>query len=111
MVIESKIAVNCHRSISLQQCNKNKFIFGKIHCFSRKMFRRCLTFDAVYRHVRCVIIYFNTLKNTDQAPGLQCFLNFKVDLNLRFSLKMTKVYYNHFPKDKVDLNLQKYLNI
>ena len=45
------------------------------------------------------------------APGLQCFLNFKVDLNLRFSLKMTKVYNNHFPKDKVDLNLRKNLNI
>ena len=38
-------------------------------------------------------------------------LTLKVDLNLRFSLKLTKVYYNRFSHFEVDLNLRKYLNI
>ena len=52
-----KIAVNCHHFIPLQTCNKNIFIFGKFHYFfSRKIFRWCLTFDAVY-------IYSSTIRH------------------------------------------------
>ena len=47
-----KIAVNCPHYIPLQTCNKNKFIFGKFHCFFRKIFRWCLTFDAVYTYMQ-----------------------------------------------------------
>ena len=48
MIKESNFSVNCYHLISFQKCHKNKFMFGKLHYFSRKIFRWCLTFDAVY---------------------------------------------------------------
>ena len=48
MLIKTKFAVKCHNFILFHKYNKYKFIFRKLHCFSSKMFRRCLTFDAVY---------------------------------------------------------------
>ena len=55
-------------------------------------------------------LFFNTLILT-WAQNYNASLTVKVDLNLRFSLKSTKVYYNRFSYFKVDLNLRKYLNI
>ena len=46
-----------------------------------------------------------------RAQNYNASLTLKVDLNIRFSLKSTKVYYNRFSYFKVDLNLMKYLNI
>ena len=45
------------------------------------------------------------------AQNYNASLTLKVDLNLRFSLKSTKVHYNRFSYFKVDLKLRKYLNI
>ena len=30
---ESKFAAKCHHVINFHKCNKNKFMFGKLHCF------------------------------------------------------------------------------
>ena len=46
-----------------------------------------------------------------RAQNYNASLTLKVELNFRFSLKSTKVYYNRFSYFKVDLNLRKYLNI
>ena len=46
IIIESKCAVNCHHFIYFHKCNKNKFMYGKYHCFSKKIIRRCLINDA-----------------------------------------------------------------
>ena len=46
MIIESKFAVNCYHS--LQKCKKKKSCLESFTVFSRKIFRWCLTFDAVY---------------------------------------------------------------
>ena len=69
MIIESKIAVNCHHFIPFQTGNKNKFIFGKFHCFfSRKILRWCLTFDAVYtKYVARLIFSFMLLMQIQNA--------------------------------------------
>ena len=46
MKIESKFSVIVTTLSLFKNVNKKKFMFGKL--FSRKMFRWCLTFDAVY---------------------------------------------------------------
>ena len=43
------LAVSCHHLILFHKNKKYKFIFRKHHHFSEETFRRCLTFEVVYR--------------------------------------------------------------
>ena len=58
-----------------------------------------------------VTIASSRLNLWTRAQNYNASLTLKVDLNLRFSLKSSKVYYNRFSYFKVDLKLRKYLNI
>ena len=48
MIVESKFTVNCHQCIYFHICKKINSCLESFTVLSRKLFRRCLTFDAVY---------------------------------------------------------------
>ena len=39
-----KVGVNCHHFIPFQKCKKNKFMFGKLHCFFLENIKVVLNF-------------------------------------------------------------------
>ena len=67
MIIESKIAVNCHHFILLKHVKRINSYLESFTVFSRKIFRWCLTFDAVYTY---------SIKNVVKMEGLLSYIDY-----------------------------------